>query len=176
MPRTSGSRVATPAQGFSLIELMVTIAVAGLLAAVAVPSMVGFVNTSRLASASEELSASLQLAKSEAVRRNRPVTVCGGTDGSDVCANGAAWEQILVRHDGGGVGDPAVIRRFELPGSVDVESSAEQITFRPSGTVAAEVTLTACMPTTNPSANARVITLMLGGGVATEKSSGGGGC
>lgn len=164
------------AAGFTLVELMVTVAVVGILATVAVPSMVGFVNTSRLAGASEELTASLQLAKSEAVRRNRAVTVCGGQAGSDNCTGGTAWTQVIVRHDAGTGADPAVIRRFEFAGGVDVTSSAAEIVFRPSGTVRAEETLTACMPTSNPALNARVVTLMVGGGVATAKQNGGGAC
>ncbi len=176
MPSTFDSRRASPAQGFTLVELMVTVAVVGILATVAVPSMTGFVNTSRLAGASEELTASLQMAKSEAVRRNRPVTVCGGQDGSDDCTGSTSWDQIIVRHDEGDGDDPAVIRRFEFPGAVDVQSSVDEIVFRPSGTVNAQQTLTACIPTANPPLNVREVTLMVGGGVATIKKSGGGAC
>lgn len=176
MPSTSDSTLAPLARGFTLVELMVAVAVVGILATVAVPSMVGFVNTSRLAGASEELTASLQLAKSEAVRRNRTVTVCGGQNGSDDCTGGTSWSQVIVRHDEGDAGDPAVIRRFEFPGGVDVQSSVDEIAFRPSGTVGGQQTLTACMPTTNPALNARVVTLMVGGGVATAKQNGGGAC
>ena len=176
MPSTSDRTPAPLARGFTLVELMVTVAVVGILATVAVPSMVGFVNTSRLAGASEELTASLQLAKSEAIRRNRVVTVCGGTDGSDDCTGSTSWGQVIVKHDDGTGDDPAVIRRFEFPGGVEVESSVDEIVFRPSGTVDAQQTLTACIPVANPPLNIREITLMVGGGVATAKKGGGGSC
>jgi len=176
MPSTSDKTPALLVRGFTLVELMVTVAVVGILATVAVPSMVGFVNTSRLAGASEELTASLQLAKSEAIRRNRTVTVCGGQAGSEECTGSKSWSQVIVRHDEGRASDPAVIRRFEFPGGVEVKSSEEEVAFRPSGTDSAEQTFTACIPTTNPALNARDVTLMVGGGTATAKRNGGGTC
>src|SRR5690606_10274852 len=124
----------------------------------------------------EELTASLQLAKSEAIRRNRVVTVCGGTDGSDDCTGSASWGQVIVKHDDGTGDDPAVIRRIEFPGGVEVESSVDGSVSRPSGTGDAQRRLTACVPVANPPLNIREITRMVGGGVATAEKGGGGSC
>src|SRR5690606_24370806 len=57
-------------RGFTLIELLVTLAVASMLVVVAVPNFQAFVNSSRLAGAANEMIASLQLARAEAIRRN----------------------------------------------------------------------------------------------------------
>ncbi len=60
-----------------MIELMVTVAVLAIIAAIAVPAMQGLIAANRLSAASTELVTALQLARSEAIRRNAAVTVCG---------------------------------------------------------------------------------------------------
>jgi type IV fimbrial biogenesis protein FimT len=60
-------------QGFSLIELMVTIAIFSLLLLAAMPSFSGWIANVRVRSVAEELVNGLRMAQSEAVRRNRPV-------------------------------------------------------------------------------------------------------
>src|SRR5690349_9752111 len=64
-------------RGFTLIELMVSIFVLGILTALAVPSFVGMMNRNRLASQSNELLAAVQYARIEAIRTNAKVTFCG---------------------------------------------------------------------------------------------------
>ena len=67
---------ARQSQGFTLVELMAVMVVIGVLATFAVPGITGMVNNSRLSGQASELAATLQLARSEAVRRNVPVEVC----------------------------------------------------------------------------------------------------
>lgn len=167
---------ASSSRGFTLVELAITVAVLAILSAIAVPAMQNLLNMGRLSGGTEEVTATLHIARSEAVRRNRAVTVCGGSTGSDACVAGTEWTQLIVRHDAGSATDPTVIRRYELSEALQLESSVAQIRFRPSGTVNAEETLSVCLPTSNPAENIRVITLLLGGGVVSAKGSGGGSC
>jgi type IV fimbrial biogenesis protein FimT len=61
------------ARGFTLIELMTTIAVIGILLVASVPTMRGVIENSRIRSATESLKYGLMLARTEAVRRNTRV-------------------------------------------------------------------------------------------------------
>jgi type IV fimbrial biogenesis protein FimT len=60
-------------RGITLLEILIAIAIVAILAAVAVPSYVDFVNRSRLASAAEAVYSHLQYARSEVVAKNRDV-------------------------------------------------------------------------------------------------------
>src|SRR5690606_19959424 len=96
-------------RGFTLIELLVTLAVASMLVVVAVPNFQAFVNSSRLAGAANELIASLQLARAEAIRRNGRAGVCmsSGTAGGDTasCATGDAVDGWIAFVDANEDGD-----------------------------------------------------------------------
>lgn len=62
--------------GFSLVELMVVIAIAAILLIVAIPSFKAIINSSRLTSAANELVAAVQTARADAIRYNRRTEVC----------------------------------------------------------------------------------------------------
>lgn len=76
MKKATHTQLATRHRGFTLIELMVTIAVVALLAGFVAPAMRSFVLNSRLSSTANELTRSVQSARSEAVKRQRNVVVC----------------------------------------------------------------------------------------------------
>ena len=63
--------------GFTLIELMVTIALMALFAAFAIPAMNGFVEQQRVNSTLSNYTNALTFARNEAIRQNLPVVVCG---------------------------------------------------------------------------------------------------
>ncbi|WP_159016284.1 GspH/FimT family pseudopilin [Cognatiluteimonas profundi] len=62
--------------GFTLIELMVALAVMAIVLSFAIPSFESIVNSNRLSSAANEMVASIQTAKMESLRRNRRAVVC----------------------------------------------------------------------------------------------------
>ena len=65
--------------GFTLVELMVTVAVTGILLAIAVPAFQSTLDKRRLVGAAEQLYADLQYARTEAIKRNVSVFVSFNT-------------------------------------------------------------------------------------------------
>ena len=84
--------------GFSLIELMVGISITGVLMAFAVPSFTYMLKQNRAMGMTNELVASLNLARSEAVRRNQQVTVCISdvTASNTSCSTSLGWQNGWV--------------------------------------------------------------------------------
>jgi len=78
--------------GFTLIELMVTLTIAGILLAIGVPSFNAFIKNSSLTTGVNELVGALNLARSEAVKRGSRVTVCKSANQTS-CTNSNGWEQ-----------------------------------------------------------------------------------
>jgi type IV fimbrial biogenesis protein FimT len=75
-------------RGFTLIELMVGIAVISMVLFFMIPSMAAWMQSSQIRSATESIQGALQLARAEAVRRNTPVemvltSVAGGGSSTD---------------------------------------------------------------------------------------------
>ncbi|MGQ9724283.1 MAG: GspH/FimT family pseudopilin [Tepidimonas sp.] len=80
--------------GFTLIELMVTIAVLATIVSIGVPALQGFIASTRVRTVTHELYGALQTARLEAIRRNARVTVCKANTAQNNCDNTKNW------HDG----------------------------------------------------------------------------
>ncbi len=90
-------------RGFTLVELVVTVALVAILTSLAIPSFTEVLRQWRRDSATRELSTSLQLARSEAVKSSRSLVVCPSTDGT-ACAASTEWSTgwVVFVDDGAG--------------------------------------------------------------------------
>lgn len=88
-------------RGFTLGEVLTTLAVAGVSLSLVVPSLASVTRSNLRAGAINELVGTLHLARSEAITRNTPIVVCPSKD-SRTCAP-VAWESGWIRFvDGNG--------------------------------------------------------------------------
>jgi type IV fimbrial biogenesis protein FimT len=80
-------------RGFTLIEMMVTIAVMAILLSLAVPSFRESALTSQLRSASTDLLSAANLARSESVKRRAIVTLCVSNADQTACGAGGFYAE-----------------------------------------------------------------------------------
>lgn len=86
-------------QGITLMELLMVLAILGVLVGVGIPSMRSMVRSFELTSASNDLLGGLLLARTEALKRNSRGVICKSSDG-EYCALAGGWEQgWMVFHD-----------------------------------------------------------------------------
>ena len=186
-PRGSG-----PAPGFTMIELMVVVVVLSVLLTVAVPSFEASMNANRLAGASNELMASLQTARMEAVKRNARVGLCLSKDSNStapVCSTDDIDGWIVftdVNKNGAYDAGETLLRTSTIPSpKVVVQTSATPdgvVVFRSDGfAYAADGSLLngafdACIPTKRPPENVRHVVIAAGSRFSIASANGAAKC
>jgi len=80
-------------EGFTLLEVLTSLAVASILLTAAVPAMQDFIIRNRMSTEVNTFVASLYLARSEAVKRLRNVSLCPVKSDGDCDSSSQDWEQ-----------------------------------------------------------------------------------
>jgi type IV fimbrial biogenesis protein FimT len=73
--------------GFTVIELMVTLAVAVVLVTMAVPAFNSFMQNNRITAQANDLLTAINASRDEALKRRATVTICSSSDGSSCTGN-----------------------------------------------------------------------------------------
>jgi type IV fimbrial biogenesis protein FimT len=145
--KTSGSDVA--ASGFSLIELMMTLAILAVILGIAAPALSSFVKNSRVTGKTNDFLANLAVARSESAKRGVRVTICASSNSTTPtpsCTGGGStgWNQgYIVFADANAdgaytAGTDTLLRVAEALGTNSTLAStgltnADWLQYRPSG-------------------------------------------
>ena len=167
-------RSSTRSAGLTLIELLIVLGIIAFMSFMAVPSLMDTLNRMRVNSAARLISSALSLARSEAVKRGRNVSICPSTSGTD-CAAGAWADGWIVFVDTNGDANGAsgsvdagdeVLRVFTALGALELESSpaTNLLTYdnKGYGRMSSALTFTLC-PVDGNASNARQVQISLSG-------------
>ncbi len=135
---------ATRQDGVTLIEMLVTMAVAAILLAAAVPSFNALVQNNRAAAQVNDLVGAMHTARGEAIKRGFPVTLCSSANQS-ACSGGLSWSGgWIVFQDGAATGDPQTPEAaddtrwvrvwYPLEGQSTLTGGVSYLRFHPNGT------------------------------------------
>jgi type IV fimbrial biogenesis protein FimT len=140
-------------RGFTLLELLMAVAVTGILVTVAIPGFTRMIRYNRAVAAVNSLARELSFARYSAINRNRYVTLCRSKDGQQ-CSTGTDWEDgwlIFVNLDRDypaqvDPGESVLHVHGPLATGAHIFSNRTAFTFRPRGTRSTNGTLLYCSP------------------------------
>lgn len=166
--------------GFTLIELMVAVAIAAILLAVAVPSFNAMLAGNRLATQTNDVIGAVLFARSEAIRRNRTITFCRAASATaNTCTAGVNWTDWIVTNNPAAGTATDTLRRGSFAQSgeamrISSTLAASRLAFRPDGLTnvtggADTISLCTTSTTTN---NVRQIEIGLSGRTTTQTLTG----
>lgn len=112
--------------GFTLVELMVVLALMAILAALVVPSFNDMTLSSKLRTQVNDLAAGVALARSEAIKRNQQVSLCASSNGTSCTGTwGQGW--IVIS------GATVILRHGPAASGFLINAGTTSFTFQPSG-------------------------------------------
>ena len=169
-------------KGYTLVELLVVLAVGALLMLIAVPALTGMLNSQKAISTINALYTSLNLARSEAIKRNARAVLCKTADGLS-CTHNGGWEQgWILFHDANNnavfdPGETVLHQQGPAPAGVRLTGNlpvAHYVSYSPAGTAKLPSgafqagTFTLCMASA-PSVDIRQVVLPSTGRARTQK-------
>jgi type IV fimbrial biogenesis protein FimT len=135
--------------GFTLLELLVVLAIGAVLTALAVPGMQHLRASVATAAAAEHALSAAQLARRTALSTGRSTTLCPTADDRECSFGGARW-MLFLNNEGGTdlrrEGDEPLVKTWPAAGGVTVSGTRGYFSFQPQPRAASTVTFTFCYP------------------------------
>lgn len=124
-------------KGFTLVELVITLTVAGILIALAAPNMWQFFGKNRLSANTNDLIADINLSRSEAIKRSTRAGICPTAVNGATCVVGGNWlNGWLVYYIDPTTNATVTIRVHEqITGRNTLTSATDRIEYGRDGTV-----------------------------------------
>jgi len=163
-------------RGFTLIEMMTTLVIATILLTVGVPSFSQVIRTNRIASQVNLLVSSLNAARSEAVSRGVPVSICASANQATCSGNNdwsTGWIVYTDNNSSGATSVSQVLRTHEsLTGApvVATDTGATFIRYQNDGSAGAQVNITHTIADCSGTEQ-RVINVSAAGRVSTTSAA-----
>jgi len=164
--------------GITLLEIMVTLAVITITLGVGIPLADSLVSNNRIATQANDFVATLVLARSEAVKRRVPVSLCASVDQA-TCADSTDWSTgWIVFSDNSGVGglldgtDTLIHAHEALSGSSNFTASTSAVRYGRNGSLSTTVGSVFTLEGGGCNANGkRIITVMPSGYSSLDKAA-----
>ncbi|MGD9842636.1 MAG: GspH/FimT family pseudopilin [Steroidobacteraceae bacterium] len=138
-------------QGFTLIELMITISITAVLLSMAVPSFTTMRQNSIRRSALNDYWHAIFLARNEAIKRNSVVVLCKSDDGQTCQPTATDWSRGWLVFDNLDHDEPAqrdddepVLKIYPANPKIDISSNRVNFSFRPVAQGAVNGTIVFC--------------------------------
>jgi type IV fimbrial biogenesis protein FimT len=116
------------ALGFTIMELMIVVAIAGILAAVGIPSFQSLVKDNCLTTGTNLLVSSFQQARSEAVKRSTTLTITASNAGVSTNEWGNGWT-VTIDEDSDSDGVLDTGEDFDGDGTLDAAATFRIVTL-----------------------------------------------
>ena len=121
-------------RGFTLIELMVTVAIIAILAALAGPSFREYLATQRLKGAFTELSTDLQFARSESVQKNAAITATFAASGYTIAQGATTVKTVALGNGNSFSGGTGMVATYDPVRATAVLTNGPSVTLSNTGT------------------------------------------